>query len=93
MAITKKELTDIIYDNMGLFRVKSTKIVNRVFDIIENELTGGNTVIISGFGKWAVKKKGSMIGRDLQTGEPITISSHKVVTFKCSQRVKKLLNG
>ena len=92
MAITKKELIDLIYEEMGTSRNESYKIVESFFNIIKNELIQGNDVMISGFGRWSVKKKSARKGRDPQTGEAMTISARKVVTFKGSETLREELN-
>jgi integration host factor subunit alpha len=93
MAITKKELADLIYDKMGTSKIESYKIVESFFDIIRDKLIWGNDVMISGFGRWSVKKKKARTGRNPQTGEAMTLGARNVITFKGSPIVKKELNG
>jgi integration host factor subunit alpha len=63
-----------------------------VITIIKDELTTGNDVKISGFGKWTVKRKKERKGRNPQSGENMTISARKVVTFKPSPVFRKAIN-
>ena len=92
MAMTKKELTDLIYEEMGTSRNECDKIVESFFDIIKNELIHGNDVMISGFGRWSVKKKKPRKGRNPQTGGVMTITARKVVTFRGSATLREELN-
>jgi integration host factor subunit alpha len=93
MTMTKKGLTDLIYDKMGISKNESYKLVESFFDIIRDELIRGNDVMISGFGKWSVKKKGERTGRNPQTGEAMPIGARKVITFKGSKKLREDLNG
>jgi integration host factor subunit alpha len=93
MAMTKKELIDLIYDRMGISKIESYKIVESFFDIIKDELIQGNDVMISGFGRWSVNKKRARSGRNPQTGGTLMIRTRKVITFRCSPMVRKELNS
>ncbi len=62
------------------------------FDIIKDELANGNDVMISGFGKWSVKKKKPRVGRNPKTGEEMTIDARTVVTFKCAESLGSEIN-
>jgi len=88
MTMTKKEITDLIYDKMGTSKNECYKLVDSFFDIIKDELIRGNDVMISGFGKWSVKKKRARDGRNPQTGEAMTIGARKVITFKGSKKLR-----
>ncbi len=93
MAMTKKELIDLIYDKMGIPKTECYKLVESLFDIIKNELINGNDVMISGFGRWSVKKKRPRNGRNPQTGRAMTIKARKIITFKGSKKLREELNG
>jgi len=93
MSIAKKEITDLIYDKMGTSKNECNKIVESFFDIIKDELIRGNDVMISGFGRWSVKKKRTRTGRNPQTGKSMTISARKVVTFKGSAKLRNKINS
>jgi len=92
VALRKKELADLIYGDLGFTKKECVPIVESVIDIIKEELGKGNSVKISGFGKWTVKSKKDRKGRNPQTGEAMTISARKVVTFKPSPILKDKLN-
>lgn len=66
--------------------------IDGLFKIIKDELSHGKPVKISGFGKWTVLKKKARKGRNPQTGKEMTISARKVVTFKPSNVLRKVLS-
>ncbi|MCG6536782.1 MAG: integration host factor subunit alpha [Syntrophales bacterium LBB04] len=89
--MTKIDIIKSIYEELGIQKKDCVSIVESVFDIIKDELIKGNDVLISGFGKWAVKAKKKRKGRNPQTGKDLTIAARKVVTFKASQILRKVL--
>ena len=93
MTLTKKDLTDLHYEQTGLSKKDCVSAVESTFDIIKDELERGNSVSISGFGKWTVKSKRERNGRNPQTGARMTIDARKVVTFKSSAILKDALNA
>jgi integration host factor subunit alpha len=92
MAMTKKDLIDVHYEQTGLSKKECVSAVESTFDIIKEELEKGNPVKISGFGQWTVKSKKERNGRNPQTGDRMTIDARKVVTFKPSLILKAALN-
>jgi len=84
MSMTKIDIVNSVYENLGISKKDSIRIVESVFDIITDELDKGNAIMISGFGKWTVKAKKKRKGRNPQTGEALMIDARKVVTFKPS---------
>lgn len=92
MTMTKNDLIDILYEKAGLSKKECVPIIEGVIDIIKEELGKGNTVKISGFGKWTVKSKKERKGRNPKTGESMAIKARKVVTFKPSLILKDALN-
>lgn len=93
MAMTKKEIIELCYDTMCIPKTDCRKIVDSLFDIIKEELIQSNDVMISGFGRWSVKKKSARNGRNPQTCEPMTIGARKVVTFKGSATLRNKINS
>ncbi|MGV8056733.1 MAG: integration host factor subunit alpha [Smithellaceae bacterium] len=93
MTLTKKDLMDINYKQTGLSKNVCVSAVESTFEIIKDELEKGNSVNISGFGKWTVKSKRERNGRNPYNGDRLTISARKVVTFKPSPVLKKELNA
>ena len=92
MKMTKAEIIDMLNERIGIPKVECVRIVESFFDIIKSELENGNTVMISGFGKWTVKAKRERRGRNPQTGQTIPIEARKVVTFKPSTVLREALN-
>jgi integration host factor subunit alpha len=93
MALTKIDLVDMIYDELEIPKNECIKLVESFFDIIKDELVKGNDVMISGFGKWSIKKKDARNGRNPQTGERITIDARRVVTFKSAPLLRSGINA
>jgi integration host factor subunit alpha len=92
--MTKADLVELIYERIGLSKKEAGEIVEAVFAIIKNQLRDGEKVKISGFGTFVVNHKRARRGRNPQTGEPITIDSRSVLTFKPSQLLKeRVLDG
>jgi integration host factor subunit alpha len=91
MALTKNEMVQQVQDKTGLTKKESMAGLDGLFEIIKGELSHGKPVMISGFGKWTVVKKKARKGRNPQTGKAMTISARKVVTFKPSHVLRKVL--
>jgi integration host factor subunit alpha len=88
VSLTKIEITESVYEHLGFSKKDSMTAVDSLFEIIKDELGKGSDVKISGFGKWSVREKQPRKGRNPKTGEELIISSRKVVTFKCSTRLR-----
>lgn len=88
MALTKIDLAEMIYDNLGIPRAEALKLVESTMNLIKNELASGKKVKISGFGNWMVREKRARRGRNPKTGEAMTIDARRVVTFKCSNKLR-----
>ena len=92
MALTKNDMARQVQDKTGLTKKESMAVVDGLFKIIKDDLNSGNDVMISGFGKWTVKAKKARKGRNPQTGKAMTIDARKVVTFKPSAVLRKVLD-
>lgn len=92
MALTKAQIINTIQNHLGLPRKKSTEIVETLLEIIKTTLADGEDVLISGFGKFCVKEKNERKGRNPATGEDMMLAPRKVVTFKCSGKLKEKIN-
>lgn len=91
--MTKAEIIDSVYERVGGFSKKeAAEIVEAVFDAMKDVLAEGEKIKISGFGNFVVRAKKRRTGRNPQTGEPISISARRVLTFKASQVLKNVLN-
>ncbi len=93
MALTKADLIERIRSNNDLTHKQSTDIVETTIDIIKNALVTGDDVLISGFGKFRVIQKAERKGRNPSTGGDKMISARRVVTFKCSGKLRDRING
>jgi integration host factor subunit alpha len=91
MALRTKEIADLLYEKLEFTKKECIPIVESVIDIIKEEVSKGNEVLIPGFGKWSVKKKNARVGRNPKTGEDMTIAARRVVTFKSSTKLRNEL--
>ena len=91
--MTKADLVECIYENLDISKTESAETVETVFSILKKTLERGEKVKISGFGTFTVNQKKPRKGRNPQTGEGITISARRVLTFKPSSVLKKRLNS
>jgi len=90
--MTKADIVETVYEKVGLSKRESARIVDMIFDIIKGKLENGENVKISGFGSFTVRDKNARRGRNPQTGEEITISARRVLSFKPSNVLRKLIN-
>ncbi|RLC00268.1 MAG: integration host factor subunit alpha [Deltaproteobacteria bacterium] len=93
MALTKAHLIELIQSNNDLTKKQSTDIVEATIDIMKDALASGDDVLISGFGKFRVKQKAERKGRNPATGDDQMLPARKVVTFNCSGKLRKKING
>ncbi len=93
MALTKSHLIEAIAEQNGFTKKKSTETVETILDIIKSTLASGQDVLISGFGKFCVKNKRERRGRNPATGEDKILAPRRVVTFKCSEKLRDKING
>ena len=93
MALRKAKLVETIKNQTGFPKNKSSEIVETVLEIIKRSLESGEDVMISGFGKFCVKEKKERKGRNPATGEAMMLKPRKVVTFKCSGKLRDKING
>lgn len=91
MALTKSDIVDRVND-LGFTQKKSTEVVESLLEIIKSCLEGGEDVLVSGFGKFCVKDKRPRRGRNPATGEDLMLDRRKVVTFKCSGKLREKIN-
>jgi integration host factor subunit alpha len=93
MTLTKIQIVESIHDETGLPKKKSTKIVETFIEIIKKSLASGEDVMISNFGRFCVKEKSERKGRNPATGEDLMLEPRKIVTFKCSGKLRDRVNG
>ena len=88
MALTKAEMAEKLYDELGLNKREAKEIVELFFAEISAALEGGRQVKLSGFGNFDLRTKNERPGRNPKTGEEIPISACRVVTFRPGQKLK-----
>ena len=91
-TITRAQLTEAIYQEVGLSRNESADLLESVLDMIADTLANDETVKISSFGSFSVRSKGQRIGRNPKTGEEVPILPRKVLVFRPSQVLKAKIN-
>jgi len=91
-GLTKALLVDLIYDRVHLSKKEACDSVEQVFAIIKESLCRGDRVKVSGFGSFVVCEKRARLGRNPQTGTPITIKPRRILSFKPSHVLKNQVN-
>jgi integration host factor subunit alpha len=92
MTLTKADIAEAIYKKTSYTKIQSLELVDSLFEIMKHTLESGEYVLISSFGKFSVKEKRERIGRNPQNGQPMMIAPRKVVSFKCSGRLRNRIN-
>jgi integration host factor subunit alpha len=92
-TVTRADLSGTVYRQVGLSLKESSAFVELVLKEITDCLEKGETVKLSSFGSFMVRKKGQRIGRNPKTGTEVPISSRRVMVFKPSAILKQRLNG
>jgi integration host factor subunit alpha len=92
MALTKADIINSVQMEEGLTKQQSTEIIEGLIEIIKSTLESGEDVLISGFGKFCVREKKERKGRNPATGDDLMLSPRKVVTFKCSGKLRDRIN-
>jgi integration host factor subunit alpha len=92
MALTKNEIIGKVHD-IGFTKKQSTEVIESLLDIIKSSLAKGDDVLVSGFGKFCVKDKRPRRGRNPATGQDLLLRERKVVTFKCSGKLRDKINA
>jgi integration host factor subunit alpha len=93
MTLTKAQIIDSIQNRFGYPKNKSSEIVEALLEIIKRTLETGDDVLISGFGKFCVRAKAERKGRNPATGADMMLSARRVVTFKCSGKLREKINA
>ncbi len=92
MPITKATLADSVFKKSDLQKNKSIVIIDSLMEIIKSTLESGEDILITGFGKFTVKKKKTRKGRNPQTEKPLQLDARKVVLFRCSGVLREKIN-
>lgn len=88
MAVTKAELAERLFTEVGLNKREAKEFVDAFFDVIRDALERGDQVKLSGFGNFDLREKNQRPGRNPKTGKEIPISARRVVTFRAGQKLK-----
>ena len=88
MALTKADITQSLFDELGLNKREARELVDTYFEEMRQALESGHEIKISGFGNFELRDKTERPGRNPKTGEEIPISARRVVTFKPGQKLK-----
>lgn len=93
MTLTKAQIIDNIQNHLRFSKKETTDIVENLLEIMKRTMQSGDDVLISGFGKFCVKEKKERRGRNPATGEDMMLAPRRVVTFKCSGKLRDKVNG
>ena len=91
-TVTRSQLSEAVYQEVGLSRNESTELVESVLSEISSALIRGEVVKISSFGSFSVRQKGQAIGRNPKSGEEVMILPRKVLVFRASHVLKSRVN-
>ena len=91
-TITRAQLSEVVYQEVGLSRNESADLLEAVLRHIADALARNETVKVSSFGSFSVRRKGRRIGRNPKTGEEVPILPRRVLVFRPSQVLKKRIN-
>ena len=92
-TITRADVAETIYEEIGLSRKDSNDILDMILDEIVQELSAGNDVKLSSFGTFALRNKKARAGRNPKSGVEAEISARRVIWFKPSQSMRKIINA
>ena len=92
-TITRADLSEAVYQEVGLSRNELADLVESVLSEIADALTKGETVKVSSFGSFSVRQKGQRVGRNPKTGEEVPILPRRVLVFRASHVLKNRINA
>ena len=92
-TLTKAQLAELLFDQIGLNKRESKDMVDAFFELIAQRLADGTDVKLSGFGNFQIRTKAPRPGRNPRTGEAIPIKARNVVTFHASHKLKGVVQG
>ena len=88
MALTKADMAEMLFEELGLNKREAKELVELFFEEIRSALENGHDVKLSGFGNFILRTKNERPGRNPKTGEEIPITARRVVTFRPGQKLK-----
>ena len=92
-TVTRAQLSESVYQEVGLSRNESADLVESVLDEMIDALARDEMVKISSFGSFSVRQKGQRVGRNPKTGEEVPILPRRVLVFRPSHVLKNRING
>jgi integration host factor subunit alpha len=92
-TLTKAQIIEDIAEVNGFTRIKSVETTEIMLELIKSTLASGEDVLVSGFGKFCVKKKSERRGRNPATGKDMMLPPRRVVTFQCSGKLREKINS
>ncbi len=92
MALTKDKLITQLQTQMGIIKQESRQMVERLLEIMKDTLSGGDDLLISGFGKFSVRQKKERRGRNPQTKESLMLRPRRILVFRASGVLRQRLN-
>jgi integration host factor subunit alpha len=93
MALTKNDIVARLQAELGFSKSQSIQVTECLIELIKASLESCDDVLVTGFGKFCVKEKKKRRGRNPATGEDMMLEPRRVVTFKCSGKLRKKVNG
>ena len=93
MALTKADIVESIKDQFGFTKNQSVETVETLLEIMKKTLESGEDIMVSGFGRFCVKEKAERRGRNPATGGDLILAPRRVVTFRCSGKLRDKVNG
>jgi len=92
MTLTKIDIVGAVAEQNGYTKVRSFKVVETLLEIIKSTLESGEDIMISGFGRFCVKRKKERMGRNPSVGEAMMLAPKKSLKFRCSEKLRDKIN-
>lgn len=92
MTLTKEKIVDSVYNQVGLSKNQSRRVVESLLEITKQTLVKGENLLVSGFGKFIVKDKAARRGRNPQTKADLQLRARRVVVFRTSGVLRRKIN-
>ena len=93
MTLTKANIVEALAEQNGYPKNQSFEMIETLLEIVKRTLESGEDVLVSGFGKFCIKTKHERRGRNPATGEDMMLEPRRVVTFRCSPKLRDKING
>jgi len=93
MALTKNDIVEQIQSGLSFPKNQSKEITETLLEIMKSAMESGDDVLVSGFGRFCVKDKKERKGRNPATGDDAILPARRLVTFKCSGKLRNKVNG